>query len=63
MKSLAGNVGNINLRGKRFKALRCGCCVVEDLRCREDAKQAQRMIRAALRGYEDDGYTRADDQW
>ena len=32
MRSSPHAVGNINLRGKKLKALSCGCCDVYDLR-------------------------------
>jgi hypothetical protein len=35
VKSLPTNAGNVKMRGKRTKAMRCGCCVATDLRPQE----------------------------
>lgn len=49
MKSLhIGNVaGQMNLRGKRSKMLRCGRCEVQDFRQRESAREARKEMGAA----------------
>jgi hypothetical protein len=47
VKSLAGGIGSINLRGKKTKTLSCGCCAMEDLREKYAADQARREIRSA----------------
>lgn len=51
MKSpVAHGAGNINLKGKKYKLLRCGCCEVIDFR--EDYKKyiAKKEIQNAKRG-------------
>lgn len=32
MKSTGINVGSVNLKGKKVKRLRCGCCTAYDFR-------------------------------
>lgn len=49
-KSTPVPVGNINLKGKKYRLLSCGCCEAydmrEDVRRREDEKE----IRECLNG-------------
>lgn len=37
--------GQFNLKGKKSKMLRCGCCVVQDFRWEIRVKQAQKEMR------------------
>lgn len=49
MRSTAIPVGNLNMRGKRTKLLRCGCCTAMDLRHEARVRSAKREIaRAAI---------------
>lgn len=50
MKSLPGRMGNVHMRGKKTKQLRCGCCVCRDLREKENARLAKSEIRLARAG-------------
>lgn len=45
MKSTGANVGSVNLRGKKSKTLRCGCCTVYDFREREIERAGLKEIR------------------
>ena len=47
MKSTARNVGSINLRGKKTRLLRCGCCSA--FNCKEDElrKEHEKEMRYA----------------
>lgn len=37
--------GNYNLRGKREKLMRCGCCTVTDLRPKLREREARKEMR------------------
>lgn len=49
MKSRAGAVGNINLRGRKSAALSCGCCDIYNFTDRERERQARQDIDEAIR--------------
>lgn len=51
MKSTVVNVGNVNLKGRKTKMLRCGCCVAVDLREKERIKEAKAEIDNSLELY------------
>lgn len=40
--------GNINLKGKKTKALSCGCCIAFNLKDKQREKLAKKEIREAL---------------
>lgn len=37
-------LGNVKMRGKKFRVLRCGCCVAEDFRDSERWREASNDI-------------------
>lgn len=45
MKSTYVNVGSVNLKGKKSKRLRCGCCTAQDFREREMERAGLKQIR------------------
>ena len=45
MKSTGINVGSVNLKGKKVKRLRCGCCTAYDLRENELKKIQLKEMR------------------
>lgn len=45
MKSTVINVGSVNLKGKKVKRLRCGCCTAYDMREDELKKTHLKEIR------------------
>lgn len=54
MKSTPRNVGSLNLRGKKTKQLRCGCCAA--FNCKEDElkkEHAKEMRNAKVSNFED----------
>lgn len=53
MKSLPGNIGNINLKGKKGK-LPCGCCYVQNLKEKTRAAEANKEIDKALNNWDHD---------
>jgi hypothetical protein len=46
-KSLAGRMGNVNLRGKKHKVMSCGCCICTDLRDKYREIEARKDIAEA----------------
>lgn len=44
MKSLP-NAGNIKMRGKKTKSMRCSCCVCQDYRDMVTEKAAEKEIK------------------
>lgn len=48
-------VGNINLRGKKFRLLSCGCCAAIDVRDEVLEKEHKRDIAEAMRSICSDG--------
>ncbi len=45
MKSTGINIGSVNLKGKKVKRLRCGCCTAYDFREREMKRAGLKEIR------------------
>jgi hypothetical protein len=45
MKSAGINMGSVNLKGKKTKRLRCGCCTAQDFREREMERAGLKQIR------------------
>lgn len=43
------NAGQFNLRGKQYKVLRCGCCVVEDKRYQFRKREHKQEMQAEFR--------------
>ena len=41
--------GNVNMKGKKEKLMRCRCCVCLDLREKELAKEHKKTIRDAIK--------------
>lgn len=54
MKSVGYGVhlGSVNLKGKKVKRLRCGCCTAYDLRENELEKLHKREINDSYSGYD-----------
>jgi hypothetical protein len=48
VKSLAGRMGNVNLRGKKHKVMSCGCCICTDLRDKYREIEARKEVAEAL---------------
>lgn len=46
----AQHMGNVNMKGKKVRLLRCGCCDCVDFREDYDKKMAQKEIRDAFKG-------------
>ena len=44
MKSAGINIGSVNLKGKKVKRLRCGCCTAYDFRENELEKVHSKEI-------------------
>jgi hypothetical protein len=44
MKSTGRHVGNVNMRGKKFLRLGCGCCECQDFRERELSRAAKKEL-------------------
>ena len=47
MKSTARNVGNVNLKGKKTRLLRCGCCEAVNVKEDELRKEHKKEMRNA----------------
>lgn len=47
------NAGNVNMRGKKTKLMRCKCCECVDLRDKLKYYEDLKLIRKYLRGKED----------
>ena len=48
VKSIYGNhAGNVNMKGKKYKLMRCRCCVCLDFRDRELYKEHKKEISEA----------------
>lgn len=43
--SIRNYAGNTNLKGKKYKLLSCGCCVIQDFRDKEKEKEAKKEIK------------------
>lgn len=52
MKSVGYGVhlGSVNLKGKKVKRLRCGCCTAQDFRESEIEKECKKEMRNEIRG-------------
>lgn len=50
MKSNAFRVGNANLKGRKTKRLKCGCCTAINFREKELEKEAQKYMKET-KGY------------
>ena len=57
MKSLSSHAkaGQHNLKGKKRKLLSCKCCVLQDLRDKEETKVVKRELRAAAAALKETG--------
>ena len=51
---VANHAGNVNMKGKKYKLLRCNCCVCMDFRYRELEKEHKKEMKEAQ--YELDRY-------
>ncbi len=47
MKSGAVDMGNINMKGKKYALLSCGCCQCVDFR----EKEAEKLAKKEMRNY------------
>ena len=48
VKSIHGNhAGNVNMKGKKYKLMRCRCCVCLDFRDRELKKEHRKEMKEA----------------
>jgi len=45
MKSTARHVGSVNLRGKKYKLLSCGCCEAQNFKDRELKREHLKQIK------------------
>jgi hypothetical protein len=45
MKSTARHVGSVNLRGKKYLTLRCGCCEAQNFKERELKREHLKLIK------------------
>ena len=45
MRSTSRKAGNFNLRGKKYKLLRCGCCEVQNFKNRELKREHIKEIK------------------
>jgi hypothetical protein len=45
MKSTPQNVGSLNLRGKKTRLLRCGCCIAYNYKERELKREHLKEIK------------------
>jgi hypothetical protein len=45
LKSAGINIGSVNLKGKKVRRLRCGCCTAYDLREEELEKVHKKEIQ------------------
>lgn len=45
MKGSVHNAGNFKLRGKKCKLLRCGCCIVQNLKHEVTVADLNKQIR------------------
>lgn len=61
-KSLPGNMGNVNLRGRKSKNLSCGCCVCTDKRGKFAAEQARKEMTDYMPGSTSSPSTTPPDQ-
>lgn len=53
MKSVSAvNLGSVNLKGKKEKRLRCGCCTAQDFREKELEKRHKREMNAYYSDYD-----------
>jgi phosphoribosylformylglycinamidine (FGAM) synthase-like amidotransferase family enzyme len=53
---VAHGAGNVNMKGKKYKLMRCRCCVCIDFRDRELKKEHRKEINA----FRKDEYVLAD---
>jgi hypothetical protein len=51
---VANHAGNVNMKGKKYKLMRCRCCVCMDFRDRELKKEHQKEMKEGK--YELDSY-------
>jgi hypothetical protein len=50
---MAHHAGNINMKGKKYKVLKCGCCACEDYRDKELKKEHTKEVQSYISNSQD----------